>query len=344
MRITVVVRLSSLGDVAILIPALYPVARDNPRDRFILLTKKPFVELFVNKPDNLEIFAVDTLERHKGFWGVFRCLYDIRKHIGRIQGRDKTSTIQIADMHDVIRSKLLRFFFAVKRSKIAVINKNRKAKRALTRRGNKILQPLKTSYERYCEVFNRLGYTAQSTYTGLFSAKPEHKDRRIGVAPFAAHKGKVYPYDRMEYVVKELNEWPDTKIFLFGGQKESSLLEAWTEKYTNSESLAGALPFPDELAIINSLDLMLSMDSANMHLASLVNTPVVSIWGATHPYTGFYGFNQPAENAVQVPLDCRPCSVFGEKKCVRGDYACMKLISHEDVLKKIAAICKANSK
>jgi len=72
-----------------------------------------------------------------------------------------------------------------------------------------------------------------------------------------------------------------------------------------------------------------------MHLASLFGVPVVSIWGATHPFAGFYGYGQSPENIVQIDLECRPCSVFGNRKCYRGDWACMQLISPEVIVEKI---------
>lgn len=83
------------------------------------------------------------------------------------------------------------------------------------------------------------------------------------------------------------------------------------------------------------------MDSANMHLASLCNVPVVSIWGATHPSLGFYGYNQDLNNAVQLDLPCRPCSVYGENPCIfSGDeeYKCLKSINIEDILSRINRI------
>jgi ADP-heptose:LPS heptosyltransferase len=90
-----------------------------------------------------------------------------------------------------------------------------------------------------------------------------------------------------------------------------------------------------ELILMSHLDVMLSMDSANMHLASLTGIPVVSIWGATHPYAGFMGWNQTKDNAIQADLDCRPCSIFGQKPCKRGDYACMTMIKPETVVEKV---------
>ena len=94
----------------------------------------------------------------------------------------------------------------------------------------------------------------------------------------------------------------------------------------------------EELVLMSHLDVMVSMDSANMHLASLVHVPVVSVWGATHPYAGFMGWNQDDDMTVQVQLPCRPCSVFGNKACYRGDMACMNRITPEMIINKVEKV------
>jgi ADP-heptose:LPS heptosyltransferase len=334
MAITLVIRLSSLGDVAILIPTLYSVALKNPDDKFFLITKKPLQPLFFNKPDNLEIFPVQTKGRHKGFFGLIRAVRDIHLIINRLNGNN----IKVADLHDVIRSAIVDFFFRLEGAKIAVIDKGRQAKKALVRRYNKKFLPLQTSFSRYQKVFEKLGYDTCLNFNGLYPKENKKGETWIGIAPFAKHRGKIYPFEQMEEVVRILNDRPVTKIFLFGGKEESPLLEEWTKKYEHVESVAGLMPFPDELSLMNRLDVMLSMDSANMHLASLVNTPVVSVWGATHPYTGFYGYNQNPGNAVQIDLSCRPCSIFGGKPCWRGDYACLTQIRPQVIVEKINSI------
>nr|AIA86245.1 CAZy families GT9 protein [uncultured Prevotella sp.] len=92
------------------------------------------------------------------------------------------------------------------------------------------------------------------------------------------------------------------------------------------------------MALISHLKVMISMDSANMHLASLTGTPVVSIWGATHYYAGFMGWGQHPENATEVSLSCRPCSIFGNKACFRKDYACLQRITPDMIVSKIEKI------
>jgi len=132
---------------------------------------------------------------------------------------------------------------------------------------------------------------------------------------------------------------PHVKVFLFGGgKKEIGIFEEWIKKYPTVISTTGKLNMSTELILMSYLNVMLSMDSANMHMASLVNIPVISIWGATHPYGGFMGWKQLPVNTIQLDMPCRPCSVYGESPCYRGDYACMNNIEPERVIKKIEGI------
>ena len=73
---------------------------------------------------------------------------------------------------------------------------------------------------------------------------------------------------------------------------------------------------------------MISMDSANGHLASNYNVPVITLWGSTHPCLGFTPFGQPKENSIVSNRDrfpFIPTSVYGNKK-VKG---------YEDVMRTI---------
>ena len=333
MSTILVIRLSSLGDVAITVPILYSVAKKYPGDHFLLLTQYPGHSLFINKPSNLTVYPVYTKEKHKGIKGILRLLRELAAVIPK-------GEVKVADLHGVIRSFVIDCYFRLKGSTVAIINKGRKEKRQLVRQKHKVMQPLKTTSDRYRQVFEKLGYNSSIRFDGLFSEKPVNELIRIGIAPFAKHRGKMYPLELMEKVVAGLSELPNMQITLFGSKEEQNRLELWTQNYRNVTSIVGQMTLQEELFLMNQLDLMLSMDSANMHLASLVNTPVISIWGATHPYTGFYGFNQNPLNPVQIDMSCRPCSVFGNKPCFRGDYACLKQIAPEAIIEKIFSILK----
>ena len=336
MATTLVIRLSALGDVAIALPVLYSVAQKYTQDTFVLLTRQEWQSLFVNKPPNVSLFPVDTKGKHKGVFGMLRLVRELSKNT--------TQEWKVADLHGVIRSFLVGFFFRMKGIPVAVIDKGRKEKRALVRQNHKVLQPLKSSLARYQEVFEKLGYDASLRFSGLFppkETKPQKPTLHIGVAPFAKHKGKTYPLEFMEEVVSQLSQLSGTKnihMVLLGSPEERRALAHWEKKYPNLKGATDTLSLEEGLFLIHQMDVVLSMDSANMHLASLVNTPVVSIWGATHPFAGFYGWNQNPAHALQVELPCRPCSVFGNKACHRGDHACLKHITPEKVVHEMKSL------
>ena len=178
--------------------------------------------------------------------------------------------------------------------------------------------------------FNKLDYSA------FCETQKEDNETWIGIAPFAKHPAKVYPLEKMEQVIKTLGERKNTTIFLFGGgEEEKRQIAELCAKYPNVKAAQSQQGLKGELALMGQLDVMLSMDSANMHLASLAGTRVVSLWGGTHPYAGFMGWKQKAEDCIQLDLPCRPCSVYGNKPCLRGDYACMNGIAPEQIIEKL---------
>jgi ADP-heptose:LPS heptosyltransferase len=340
-----VIRLSALGDVAMLIPVLYSAAEHYPGDEFLLATKSPLLPIFEHRPTNVRIIPVFSKDKHRGVKGLLKLIRELSAE----------QIDLVADTHDVLRSQQIRRYFRLKGKKVAVIDKGRWEKRKLTGKRHKNLHPLKSSIERYHDVFKALGYDFPIDFQSIFEYGGrdfpliEHivgkkEGARIGIAPFAKHKGKSYPLEKMEEVMKILAGRPQTSIFLFGGKEEEEHLEAWTKKYENVTSVAGHFSFSLELLVMSYMDVMLTMDSGNMHLASLVGIPVVSVWGATHPYTGFYGYRQDPENCISVDtLPCRPCSVFGDKKCFRKDYACLQEVTPERVVERIEGELKVES-
>lgn len=337
-----VTRFSALGDVAMTIPVLYSACLCYPHTRFVMVTRKQMKGLFVNAPANLEVEAVDIKTDYTGLRGMHRLISELAA---------KYRPVALIDLHDVLRTQLMRLFSRLKGLKVATINKGRSHKRALTRRHGKVMLPLTSSRARYRDAFYKAGYPIDLKFNGLYGAgkapaqdfaaisgpKPQGV-RWVGFAPFAAHEGKIYPIDLMEKVVGMVAAKGDCRIFIFGaGGHEQDTAEAWASKYPCVTSLAGKrYGFKAELALLSHIDVMVTMDSANMHLAALTRTPTVSVWGATHFYCGFKGWHQSESDMVQLPLPCRPCSVFGNKKCYRGDWLCLRGIRPEAIYEKIA--------
>ncbi|MES1216322.1 MAG: glycosyltransferase family 9 protein [Bacteroidota bacterium] len=333
-----VIRLSAPGDVAMTVPVLHSFQKVYPSVRLTILTSKRLAPLFSGLTANL--FFAETKTEHKGFAGLFKLF----KQLNEANKNDPFDAV--ADLHNVLRSQIIRSLYKVKGIKTASIDKGRAEKKALTRKENKLLKQLPTSFDRYRDVFHELGFDFTYDFISIFS-KPvflsqkiisltgEKKDTWIGIAPFAAYKEKMYPLEKMEEAVTHLLLQPGVKIIFFGSAAESIILVEWEKKYKGIINAAGKLDLAEELVLISHLDVMISMDSANMHFASLVNVPVISIWGPTHPFAGFMGWNQSADNAVQTELYCRPCSVFGNKPCYRGDHACMNMLTPVSISDKV---------
>ena len=337
-----ITRFSALGDVAMTIPVIYSVCRCSPDIRFIMVTKPSMTGIFINSPSNLKVIGADVKNDYVGIRGLWRLLSELKQQY---------SIDAYVDLHDVLRTKLLRLFSRIRGIKASRLNKGRRNKKALTRQNSKVMLPLISSRARYREAFFKVGLPVQEHFDGLYGAggkadpmsfamitlPKQSGSRWVGIAPFAAHKGKIYPPEKMEEVVKGLINNPDVYVFLLGGGgEEQRLLETWSQKYPRTTSLAGKrYGFEAELALMSHMDVVLAMDSANMHLSSIVGTKVVSIWGATHPYCGFKGWRQSDGDTIQLAMTCRPCSVFGDKPCQRGDYHCLNGIRPSLVLEKL---------
>jgi ADP-heptose:LPS heptosyltransferase len=351
-----VIRFSSLGDVAMAVPVIYSLARQYPDVRITMLSRGYARPLFEDLAPNVGFMEADVKHEYRGIRGL-NALYR------RLTAKQFTA---IADLHNVLRSEFLRLRFNMGRYRVEHINKHRRGRRRITSAQHKRLTQQPSSFQNYVEVFERLGYSINIQFTSIFpkgggdlSQLPSSmvngqwsmvngqwsmvnlQSLNIGIAPFAAHKGKIYPMPLMREVISQLtSQHPQAHIYLFGrGEQEDIYFDEWSKQFPQCVNVSRHLTtLRQELILMSHLNVMLSMDSANMHLASLTGIPVVSIWGATHPYAGFMGWGQTTANALQVDLPCRPCSIFGQKPCMRGDYACLNNIKPESVVEKINTI------
>ena len=315
MKRILVIRFSALGDVALLVPVVRVLAEQYPEVEITVLSQNGMADLFADLPANVRFYGVDTKRQS---------LQEIVASLGTYD--------LVADMHGVWRSMYVRWRIRLRGARVATIDKGRWEKFLLTngwQRG-----ALTSTIRRYEKVLQDLGLSVKCPLTvSIKCYKNELQKQGIGIAPFAAHEGKMYPLDQMEQVVRLLSERGE-KIVLFGSKNEADVLETWAKRYESVESVAGKKRLSDELELMRNLRVMVTMDSANMHLASLVGTRVVSIWGATHPNAGFLGWGQSESDCIQRDLDCRPCSVYGNKRCKYGDYRCLA-IKPEEIVERL---------
>lgn len=303
-----VIRFSAMGDVAMTVPVLRALTLQHPQVKVTVVTRAFFKPFFEGIP-NVQVYVADLKGKHKGILGLYKLSKELRTLDFDV----------VADLYNVLRSKILKLFFFGK--KVVQIDKGRAEKKTLV--SGEVVKQLKTTHQRYADVFNALGFPVDLSQPKYPKAKPLSKavlglgintnETLVGIAPFAAYESKMYPLENMEAVISELSK--DYKVILFGGgEKEIEVLNTFEAKFNNVISVAGKLDFKDELALISNLELMLAMDSGNGHLAAMFGVKVITIWGVTHPFAGFVPFNQPEDfqlTADRSQYPKIPTSIYG---------------------------------
>lgn len=339
-RHILVIRLSAMGDVAMMVPVLKAFTEKYPDVKLTLLTRRFFAPLF-EELSNVQVFEAEVKGRHKGVGGLYKLSSELLN----------LKIDAVADLHNVLRSNVLKLFLKLKGLPVRQINKGRREKAALTRRKNKIFQQLKSTHQRYADVFEKLGYplnlklvehlVKQELPEKVTQITGEPSGKWIGIAPFAQHASKAYPEDLMKEVLQDLQKEENLKVFLFGGgPAETGKLAAWESEFSKVISVAGKLIFQEELTLISNLDLMVSMDSGNGHLAANYGVPVITLWGLTHPYTGFAPFRQPETNFLLPDHEKYPdipTSIYG-KDIPKGYEEVMRTIPPRSVVQKIKEV------
>jgi ADP-heptose:LPS heptosyltransferase len=329
-----------MGDVALTTPVLRGMREQYPEVEMVMLTRIAFKPFF-SSIDGLELFFPDLKKRHRGFPGLIRLFKDINR---------QSEIDYIIDLHDVLRSKILRFLFGLTGVPAKVIDKGRREKKSLITGKKKVR--LKHSVERYCDVFARAGFPVIPSKDKWIVPSPDivlkdefisemHEGLNIGVAPYAKHKLKMWPENNMIRLLRLISDNLKCKFWLFGGYEDSDKLDVLQTKIPGSTNLSGKLSLDEELVFMSKLDLMIAMDSSNMHMAALVGTKVISIWGGTDPLGGFSAWMQPDDFSIRIPVEeltCRPCTIYGKGKSKRKDFACMNWLTPEIVYKKIIKI------
>ncbi|MDN3595893.1 glycosyltransferase family 9 protein [Zunongwangia endophytica] len=334
------IRLSAMGDVAMTVPVIRTFMATYPNCKITFLTRPFFAPMFKGIP-NIEIYKADVKGEHNGVMGLGRLARELRNH----------EIEMVADLHNVLRSNVLKSVFYLYGIPVKQIDKGRAEKKKLTQEDHKRFRELKSTHQRYADVFTELGFPLdfsnhvfpekQQIPTKIDEIVSNSSKKYLGIAPFAQHDSKVYPADLMEKVLEKLNTEDNTQIFLFGGgSAETKKLQSWEKQFENCISVAGLLSFEEELALISNLDAMLSMDSGNGHMAAMYGIPVVSIWGVTHPFAGFKPFGQPLENSLIPDLEKFPkipTSIYGNKYPEGYEFA-IRTITPARVVKKINSV------
>lgn len=323
-----IIRLSSMGDVAMVSAVLRELLENNKNYKISVLTNFQFFPFF-RAFNDVDLISFDKKKQHKGLFGMFRLFKEIKK----------LDVDYVVDLHEVLRTNFLK---AVLKVPFYQINKGRNEKERLV--SGKIFAPLKSTHQRYRDVFEKIGISikplskTQIHRVDISDLKliPKNNKLLIGIAPFAAHKGKEYPIVQMEEVIKEINK--DFNVILFGGgKKEEFILDDLAGKHSNVINIANKFSLDQEMDVISNLSIMLSMDSANGHIAALMGIKVLTIWGVTHPFAGFSPYGQTDKNNILVnrlQFPKIPTSIYGEK-FPNGYEKAISSISPKEIISKL---------
>jgi heptosyltransferase-2 len=131
----------------------------------------------------------------------------------------------------------------------------------------------------------------------------------------------------------------DRPIVIVGGRDDARLAgEVIAAAPGRAHSAAGQLGLRASAALLARAAVLVTNDSAPLHLATAVGTPVVAVFGPTVPGFGF-GPRGPRDRVVEHPsLACRPCSAHGPQVCPLGHHRCMREISVEAVAAAVEAV------
>jgi ADP-heptose:LPS heptosyltransferase len=345
-----VMRFSAMGDVALLVPAIIAIVAKYPNVQITIVTRGNYTPFFYNIP-NVHVIGFN-LKKFRGLLGIWRLYKEVEK-LGPFH--------KIIDLHASLRSILFSFLYRFKKIPVYKINKGRKEKQEQIRRKNKILKPIPHTVERYLKVFEKAGFPATTRRGPWINVDSDAKIYAneffrslglskketlwIGFAPFAGHQLKVWPLYKSIQLVKLIREEFNAILFLFGSKEEMSKLKEIAGDLDRCYIVSGdKLGIKGELGIMDKLDMMIGMDSSNVHLMALLKKPVIGIYGTTHPYSGFGPYGQEDTGVLQIEnLPCRPCSIYGNTTCYRKDFACMEMIDPQDVIKRIRVILNLNT-
>lgn len=164
-------------------------------------------------------------------------------------------------------------------------------------------------------------------------------DRGIGDGFVALAPGSVWATKRWP-AFPDLARLVRGRVVVIGGPEDAALADRIVDAAPDRVvSAAGRTPLRVSAALIERAAVLVSNDSAPLHLASAVGTPVVAIFGPTTPGLGF-GPRGSAAIVERSDLSCRPCSAHGPARCPLGHHRCMREIPATAVHEAIAALIR----
>ncbi len=334
---TLVIRLSSIGDI-VLSSLLVRVLRSRfPACRLDYCVKEEFADLVRLNPN---ISNVITFPKHGGFG-------DVRKLMRTIRENDYDLII---DIHDSLRSRFLHLGAA----RVVRINKRKLARFLLVKFKWNVYGRFGGSPGvalRYLEPLRPFGIEDDGKGLELFIAENDRQrteqlireagfgqEQFIGVCPSAKHHNKMWLKERFAETASVLSIGRQSPVVLFGSGDEAERCNAIANLIREQNpqagilNLAGRISLNETAAMMDRCSIVITNDSGLMHIAAARKRKVVAIFGPTVKELGFFPFGTQNEVIENTELECRPCTHIGLADCPKGHFKCMNDISAAQVI------------
>lgn len=328
-----VIQTAFIGDVILTLP-LIQVLKRNFQDAQIDVVATPQASgLFINHPAIGRVIAFDKRGVDSGIGGFRRLKNEIAEE------HYELAVIP----HRSLRSALLAL---LSRIPIRVGFNNSAGKWMFTHVVR--YRSDKHEVERNLSLLGALGI--QTADRELPSLYPCEEDRKaidlllrqsgtngartiLAMAPGTIWNTKRWPKERFAELARKLGE-EGCSVVLIGSGEDRSLCDEIQQLAASRYVLntAGRLSLLQSAELIRRSGLIVSNDSAPMHMGVAVRTPVIAVFGATVPAFGFSPYGDRDVIVETLGLKCRPCSIHGGDSCPIKTFDCMMNIDAARVL------------
>ena len=317
-----------------LIRVVRKAAGKNARVDFVV--KKEFAELVSS---NHHLSITHEYDSATGFSGLQSLAKELRAEQYGL----------VIDIHDSVRTKFLRNVIGAKQ--VVVIDKRKYERWQLVHLHRNIYTDNLSVAERYIETVKEFGIendnkgleifipdSIQFDVNGKIAKLRLNKfDKVVGICPGAKHFTKRWQKEKFAAVAIRAAKEMNAKILLFGGASEKEDCEFVRNKVNESVSENYATSFAGDFSLLESAqaleycDVVITNDSALMHLAAAKQKKIVAIFGSTVKEFGFFPYGTESIVIENQNLSCRPCTHIGRKSCPKEHFECMLAVSSDTV-------------
>ncbi|WP_075426299.1 lipopolysaccharide heptosyltransferase II [Candidatus Kryptonium thompsonii] len=332
-----IIQTAFIGDVVLALPLLQVLRKNFPSAKIDFMLIPRTAELLKNHPDVNDVIIFDKKGKDKGLMGIIKMV--------KLVSQRNYDAVFIPHRH--FRSAIIPFLAGIKirvgfdksvfkflYTHVVKYKQIHEIERNLS-----LLEPFGIKFQ-VKELPNLYPSEYERDYIDRFISNVNSK--LICIAPGSVWATKRWLKERFAELVKLLIE-DGFVVALVGGVEDFELCE----EIKNMISSENVFNFCGKLSLLQSAELLrrsillVSNDSAPMHIAVAMRTPVVAIFGSTIPEFGFYPYGEK-DKIVQVEnLYCRPCGIHGRKKCPEGHFKCMKLIETEKVYSAVKSVIQS---